>query len=63
MFIVAVDSIPHQDLINIETMFLYRDMEETIHMNLPEGLNKFEGKDENNDADCMISKKYIHVTV
>ena len=32
-------------------------------MNLSEGLNKIEGKNENNYADCMILKKCIHGTV
>ena len=38
-------------------------MEEDIYMNLPKGLNKFEGEDENNDANCVILNKCICGTV
>ena len=42
------------ELIDIETAFLYGEMEEVIYMNLPEGLNKIEGEEENDATECVI---------
>ena len=38
-------------------------MEELIFMDLPEGLNVFEGVEENNNDDCVILDKCIYRTV
>lgn len=51
------------ELIDIETAFLHGDMEEIIYMNLPEGLNKIEGEEENDNSDCVILDKCIYGTV
>ena len=32
-------------------------------MNLPEGLNLFEGKEKNHNTDCVILEKYMYGTV
>ena len=50
-------------MIDIETAFLHGDMEETIYMNLPEGLDLYERKNINNDEECVILKKSINGTV
>ena len=51
------------EVIDIETAFLHGDMEELIFMDLPEGLNIFEGIKENNNDDCVILDKCIYGTV
>ena len=51
------------EVIDIETAFLHGDMEELIFMDLPEGLNFFEGVEENNNDDCVILDKCIYGTV
>ena len=51
------------EVIDIETAFLHGDMEELIFMDLPEGLNIFEGVEENDNDDCVILDKCIYGTV
>ena len=51
------------EVIGVETTFLHGEMEEWIYMNLPEGLNLFEGKKENDVTDCVIQEKYIYGTI
>ena len=53
----------YAEVIDIETVFLHGEMEEQTYMNLSEGLNLFEGKEENDDVDCVILVKYIYGTV
>ena len=53
----------NMELIDVETAFLYGDMEELIFMDLPEGLNIIKGIEENNDGDCVILDKCIYGTI
>ena len=45
-------------LIDVETAFLYADLMEEIYMKCPEGMNEFDGTNENNT--CILLQKSIY---
>ena len=49
------------EIIDIETAFLYRELDEEIYMKIPEGLSLFTRSDERNEKeDCVILDKSIY---
>ena len=47
------------DIVDVETAFLYGDLEEEIYMNIPEGLNEF-GKEKYDDKTCFVLEKAMY---
>ena len=47
------------EIVDIETAFLYGELEEEIYMKVPEGLSLYHGK-ENNEDECLVLNKSIY---
>ena len=47
------------EIVDIETAFLYGELDEEIYMKMPEGLSMYQGK-ENDDSECLILDKSIY---
>ena len=47
------------EIVDIETAFLYGELDEEIYMKMPEGLSMYQEK-ENDDSECLILDKSIY---
>ena len=56
MMVENVDS----KLMDVETAFLYRELDEEIHMEVPVGINDFYQNSIDEEATCFLLKKGIY---